>query len=288
MSKGFCSFLAAFCFLYSVPSMSIDSGAQGNLIILDPVYFPSSTTFDQPIHVTGCCDAEGDGAYCTDGTLPSNTFGIRIAEISGFPGCPTAGVKLTPGYYPTNCQYRYGSDWCHFPLPEILGRIARRIRVYAGIVARIGYYGGYEFAEYAPQAGATGWPGTTIVSTWGFDGAGLNFNNPQNFVTSQAVLVQPEDACSAITNAADLVGKTAVIMRGTCQFGTKILKAQNAGAVSTVIINNVDTDITLMDPGTDGAAVTIPAVFVPNVFVQRLKLLIEGGDWVEFTMGNIS
>ncbi len=66
----------------------------------------------------------------------------------------------------------------------------------------------------------------------------------------------PNDGCGAIINAADVNGKIAVVRRGACDFTTKVIEAQNAGAVATLIVNNVPGDILL---GGGNAAVTIPA-----------------------------
>jgi hypothetical protein len=40
----------------------------------------------------------------------------------------------------------------------------------------------------------------------------------------------PNDGCAAITNASAVAGKVALIDRGTCDFATKSLNAQAAGA----------------------------------------------------------
>ncbi|HIP47564.1 MAG TPA: T9SS type A sorting domain-containing protein [Lutibacter sp.] len=91
-------------------------------------------------------------------------------------------------------------------------------------------------------------------------------------ITSDLVLVEDgsgnNEACNAITNAAAINGHIAVIERGNCEFGSKILKAENAGATAVLMINNVAGTPIQMAPGVDGAAVTIPAVMIS---------VIEGG-----------
>ncbi len=67
------------------------------------------------------------------------------------------------------------------------------------------------------------------------------------------------DACAAATNAAALFGKIAVIRRGSCTFISKVLAAQEAGAVGVIIVNNVSGQIGMA--GAD-AAVAIPAISV--------------------------
>ncbi len=46
------------------------------------------------------------------------------------------------------------------------------------------------------------------------------------------------DGCSALTNAAAVAGKIAIVDRGTCGFAVKAKNAQNAGAVGVVIANS--------------------------------------------------
>jgi len=69
------------------------------------------------------------------------------------------------------------------------------------------------------------------------------------------------EACAALP-AGSLTGKIAVVSRGTCSFSLKILNAQNAGAVATLVVNNVSGDPNSM--GTDGTPnqPTIPAYSV--------------------------
>ena len=67
------------------------------------------------------------------------------------------------------------------------------------------------------------------------------------------------DACDPIINGAALVGKIAVIRRGTCTFIVKVKAAQDAGAIGVIIVNNVTGTIGMS--GADGS-ITIPAVSV--------------------------
>jgi minor extracellular serine protease Vpr len=68
-------------------------------------------------------------------------------------------------------------------------------------------------------------------------------------------------ACSAFPAGA-FSGKIAVVSRGSCTFSTKIRNAQAAGALATLVINNVAGDPTAM--GTDGTPnqPTIPAYMI--------------------------
>ncbi|MGG6229660.1 thrombospondin type 3 repeat-containing protein [Tenacibaculum sp. SDUM215027] len=74
--------------------------------------------------------------------------------------------------------------------------------------------------------------------------------------------VPTEDGCDAITNAAELNGKIAVIRRGTCNFSVKAKNAQDAGAVAVIIVNNENTAPFNMAAGDGSESVTIPAVMI--------------------------
>lgn len=48
------------------------------------------------------------------------------------------------------------------------------------------------------------------------------------------------DACTAITNAAAVVGKIALVDRGTCTFAVKVANVQAAGAIAMLVADNVN------------------------------------------------
>jgi hypothetical protein len=73
----------------------------------------------------------------------------------------------------------------------------------------------------------------------------------------------PELGCTALTGFTP--GNIALIRRGSCEFGTKALNAQNAGAIGVVIVNNDGGNGTIaMGAGTDSPSVTIPVAMIGN------------------------
>jgi len=80
------------------------------------------------------------------------------------------------------------------------------------------------------------------------------------------------DACAALP-ANSLLGRIALVSRGTCFFSVKIRNAQAAGAVATLVANNSFGDPSAM--GTDGepSQPTIPAYMVSQAAGQVLKTL---------------
>ena len=91
-----------------------------------------------------------------------------------------------------------------------------------------------------------------------------------------------QEACIPLIN--DLTGKIAVLYRNTCEFGTKALNAQNAGAVGVIIINREPLVIE-MGGGGDGASVTIPVVMINNTDGLTITNQMMQGSVVMF-LGN--
>ncbi len=95
-------------------------------------------------------------------------------------------------------------------------------------------------ANFGPDITSEGVTGTVAIAV---DGVGAD----------------PNDACEVITNPAEIAGKIALINRGNCNFDAKVQRAETAGAIAVLIVNNVDTR-----PNTMGgsAAVTITAAHI--------------------------
>ena len=113
-----------------------------------------------------------------------------------------------------------------------------------------------------PGVSPAGWTATpdlndtanAVMDTLMFVEDGTTGLNPQGNPISQ-------EGCFPLIN--DLTGKIAVVWRNTCQFGLKILYAEQAGARAVIIINR-EAGLVNMAPGDSGALCTIPAVFVEN------------------------
>lgn len=123
--------------------------------------------------------------------------------------------------------------------------------------------GNYEFTYAEP-------------GTWGV----ADLTDPANAVIGTMVLVDDgtgldnPTACAALD---DVSGNVAVLYRGTCEFGSKALNAQNAGAIACVIINNLPGAPVDMGAGADGATVTIPVVMISDIDGATLRAEVEAG-----------
>lgn len=136
--------------------------------------------------------------------------------------------------------------------------------------------------------------------TWADDwGQTPNFNVPGTWVQdtlaicedgtpgmSNTTIPHPlsQEGCGPLTNASSIAGKIAVLYRGTCNFSTKALNAQNAGAVAVIIINR-DPDPVGMAGGADGALITIPVVMIGSGPGQAITNEMLNGPVVMF-LGN--
>ena len=93
-----------------------------------------------------------------------------------------------------------------------------------------------------------------------------------NIVLAQDGVADPSttNGCTALTNAAAVAGKIAIIDRGTCAFALKVKNAQNAGAIGVIIANNAAAD---PPPGMAGVdpTITIPAILVSQSLGAAIK-----------------
>lgn len=86
-----------------------------------------------------------------------------------------------------------------------------------------------------------------------------------NDITQDLILVNDGidityNACEEITNTDEINGKIAVIRRGSCNFDDKVLRAENAGAIAVIMVNNISGDPIPM--GGDDTTITIPSVMI--------------------------
>lgn len=96
------------------------------------------------------------------------------------------------------------------------------------------------FGPVPPQAGIFN---DIVVAT---DSGGVGNNN---------------DGCEALTNAAAVSGRIALIVRGNCNFTVKVKNAQDAGAIAVLIDNNA--------AGLPGMGGTDPTITIPSFGITQ-------------------
>jgi hypothetical protein len=84
------------------------------------------------------------------------------------------------------------------------------------------------------------------------------------------------DACTALTNAAEVAGRIAIVDRGTCTFVTKVKACQDAGAIAVIVADNAAGAPPAGLGGSD-PTIVIPAVRVTQADGATLKAQIAAG-----------
>lgn len=147
---------------------------------------------------------------------------------------------------------------------------------------------------FGVQAGAGGWPGETEDGTWGL---ASDFNVDGTYVQGELILMNDgtpgtnttygnllsEEGCNP-SPAGAYAGKIVILRRNTCEFGTKALNAQNAGALAVILVNREDAEIGMLG-GADGINVTIPMVAISSSDGNQLIAEMANGPVVMF-IGN--
>jgi hypothetical protein len=148
---------------------------------------------------------------------------------------------------------------------------------------------------WSPPGGGNAGDRLSILNgnlTGEYPGVGAGFGadlSPTVPVTGELALVidpigDPNDACDIILNAGALNGKIAVLTRGNCQFGTKVLAAQNAGAIGAIVVNNEPAAPIVMGPGADGDAVTIPSMMITQAIGNLLISNLNSGQTINASL----
>lgn len=154
-------------------------------------------------------------------------------------------------------------------------------------------FGTASFAQIIFQVSNPAPLAANYALTWadsaGGDWTTPNLNDPSNAVTADLKFVDVPGgdtlACAALTPGS-LTGTIAVLYRGDCQFGSKALAAQNAGAVAVIIINNIGGGPVEMAGGADGLSVIIPLIMISDIDGATLRDAIVAGTVTQAFIGS--
>ena len=154
------------------------------------------------------------------------------------------------------------------------------------VVAPASIAGGYEFTSNGDGP------------NWGLP----NLDDPNDAVLDTVVLADDgtpginaqgipfaNEACAPLVN--DLTGKIAMVYRydgsssNVCYVGTKVLNAQNAGAVGVIVVNREETVIGYGGT-TDGPSTNIPFAFISKSDGALIRAKIDAGEDVVAFIGN--
>lgn len=140
--------------------------------------------------------------------------------------------------------------------------------------------------------------GGSLAGIYGGTPAGFGGAYPDDVpIVSDVVLVEDDnsggsstdtnDACDVITNGATITGKVAILRRGDCEFGVKVLAAQNAGALAAIVVNNVSDPLTIvMGAGAVGGSVTIPSIMVSQSLGEAIIAELNNSNTVNVTLAS--
>ena len=138
----------------------------------------------------------------------------------------------------------------------------------------------------APAAVAGRYDTGTTGFEWGADFRTSPLENV-DVVVAEDERNPTSDACSDLINTSEVAGKIVMIDRGTCEFGAKSLRAQEAGAVGVIICNSLSSGTVLMGAGSDGGSVTIPVVSLSRSDCNKLRVTIPEGLNISFNNPNV-
>ena len=109
-------------------------------------------------------------------------------------------------------------------------------------------------------------------------------NITENLVLVNAGGTTPTEACTELLNFEELNGKIALINRGNCDFISKVLFAQEAGAIAVIMINNEPGNPITMGGDDLTGAVKIPSVMVSQEAGTAFVAQINAGQTVNATI----
>lgn len=147
-------------------------------------------------------------------------------------------------------------------------------------------------------AGAYDFTSNGDAADWGL----ADLNNPADAVQDTVVIAEDgtpginaqgiphsNEACSPLTN--NVTGKIVMVYRydgvstNDCYISTKILHAQNAGAVGVIVVNRVD-GVYAYSGFPDGMSTSIPFAFIGKSDGALIRSKIENGETVVAFIGN--
>ncbi|MBZ9652301.1 T9SS-dependent M36 family metallopeptidase [Psychroflexus montanilacus] len=92
------------------------------------------------------------------------------------------------------------------------------------------------------------------------------------------------DACEDLANAEDLNEKIAIIRRGSCAFVEKVERAEAAGAIAVIMVNNVPgAPITM---GGDDTGISIPSIMVSQTDGEAIIEALQNSENVSGSLVN--
>ena len=255
-----------------------------------------------------------DGTSATQGFSPDGSAALNFDFALDIDQPPTnyEDVSITNLFYMNNMMH---DIWYHYGFDEVSGNFQQNN------YGNGGFAGDFVFADAQDGSGQNNAtfgtppdgqnPGMSMF-LWtpegplneplsvnngsvagNYNGSEAGFGEPLSTtpITANLILVTDfapdvNDACDAFTNSAALNGNIAVIRRGTCEFGFKVLAAEDAGAIAAIVVNNEPDGTFTMGAGAVGNQVTIPSIMVSQADGEAIIAALSGGEVLSATLVN--
>ena len=193
--------------------------------------------------------------------------------------CYHYGFDEVSGNFQINNYGRGGLENDHILADGLDGISSNNARFYSspdGAVSRMEMYLWSDGGPFVTSAFNVNSPNTIAGS---YIHATANFGQKIYNVTGNLVIADDgtpngSQACNPLINGAAINGNIALIDRGGCEFGLKVLNAQNAGAIAAVVCNNIDGSTFGMGPGLVGDSVSIPAIMISQNDCNTIRMEI--------------
>lgn len=229
--------------------------------------------FDQDMEPNDYHEAAATNLFYMNNIMHDVTYNYGFDEAAGnFQFKNYTGVGAGGDYVNAHSQFGAGTvdpplNNATFGTPSDGGSGRMRMFLWSGA-------GANQLLNVQEPGAVAGTYNTSTTSDWG---AAIT-NVP---LTAEVIIVEdatgnPSQGCTDLINGDELDGKIALIDRGSCEFGVKALKAQEAGAVGFIICN-FEEGLVNMGGGAVGAQVTIPGVFIANSDCQKIRVHAGNG-----------
>lgn len=286
--------------VYAIPTESPNHGPR-TLVVgpYDPLASPYGWHDDNGVNGNEYTITRGNNVYATEDVNNNDGFGFAPSGGASLNFDFPLNLNQDPSGYQspaiTNLFYMNNimhDVWHHYGFTAAAGNFQEN-NYGGGGAASDGVYadaqdgGGTNNANFSTPADGQNprmqmylWdPGITnlltinspagVAGTYGAVQAAFGGPVPSTPITANLALFNdntapdPNDACQNATNGAALAGKIVVIRRGDCTFVDKVQRAQNAGALAVIMVNNVaGAPITM---GGTSATITIPSVMISDL-----------------------
>ena len=239
------------------------------------------------------CLAGPGGTYGLDGNEPAGATDLVAVALHEFGhGLGFAQfANVTTGVQPLGFTDVYGLHLLDTSSLKTWDQMTNAERVASAINSRRLVWNGTEVTAGAPSVLSFGVPALTIIVPGAIAGTyevgTATFGSPltEAGIAGQIVpgldaanLAGPSttDACTPLTNAAAVLGRIALVDRGTCSFLAKAANVQAAGAVAMIVADNA---VGSPPAGLGGAnpAITIPSVRITMTDGALIKAQLANG-----------